>query len=91
MTPVAVVCAAAVIADALAAVEVGALTVFDGLSFLLALADELLIRPRAKMAVKASEEIVSAANNFFAFVFIMCCPFPDIARGSIRLKRMFLH
>src|SRR5215813_305892 len=102
MMPVAVVCAARLTADELAAVELDVPTVLDGLSLLLALADGLLISPRANKAVKASEDIVSAANNFFAVVFfIMFCPLPDIARvqsvkkdvpslkireGSIRLE-----
>ena len=85
MMPVAVVCAAALTAAELAAVELDAPIVLDGLSLLLALADGLLISPTANKAVKASEEIVNAANNFFAFVFfINVLPFPRYCKGSIR-------
>ena len=70
-----VVCAAALKADELAAIEVD---VLGGLSSVLALAEELLIKARANKAIKASDEMVNAANNFFAFVFsIIFCPFSD--------------
>jgi hypothetical protein len=82
------VCAAAAIDVVLAASVVVAL---DGLDSTLALAEELLIRARANNADNAREEMVSVANNFFVFVFIIFfCPFPGIGIQSFE-KRIFLH
>jgi hypothetical protein len=82
------VCAAAAIAVELAAVEVIALVELDSI---LALAEELFIRETASKAANANEEMVSVANNFFTFVFIIFfCPFPDIGVQSLK-EDFFLH
>jgi hypothetical protein len=69
-------------ADELAASESD---VFDRLSLLSALAEGLLIRVSVNKAVKASEEKVSTANNFFAFGFFIFFALSQIGSSILPL------